>query len=187
MIDKFNDVETRNSGIVYKSTLEQIKKLYAVDPEQAGELAIAAIELVLTGQISTDDVMIDMMLTTTKAINANNTQKYESRLEGARQKKIREMKLAEIAEFMMQGRRQKEIGERLGLSQQNVSYRVNLIRTQYPELLAQEEEDNRSTNENTNNLDDTNKITNENPVFCKNQDGVEEEEEPVVYQKGFKF
>ena len=72
MINQFNDVEARNSGIIYKSTLEQIKKLYAVDPEQAGELAIAAIELVLTGQISTDDVMIDMMLTTTKAINANN-------------------------------------------------------------------------------------------------------------------
>lgn len=49
MINQFNDVEARNSGIIYKSTLEQIKKLYAVDPEQAGELAIAAIELVLTG------------------------------------------------------------------------------------------------------------------------------------------
>ena len=61
MINQFNDVEARNSGIIYKSTLEQIKKLYAVDPEQAGELAIAAIELTLAGQFSSDDVIIELI------------------------------------------------------------------------------------------------------------------------------
>ena len=187
MIETFNDVEVRGTGVVLSSMFEQVKKMYAVDPEKAGELAISAIELVLTGQISSDDSMIDMLLAPAKIITDNNVQKYETRLESVRQKKIKEMKLAEIAEYMVQGRRQKEIGERLGLSQQNVSYRVNLIRTQYPELLVRDEEEDRSTNENTNKLDDTNKNTNKNPLFCKNQDEVVEEEEPVVYQKGFKF
>ena len=72
MIEYFNDAEMRNSGVIYSSTFEQIKKLHTVDPEKAGELAISAIELVLTGQMSSDDVMIDMMLTTIKAINDSN-------------------------------------------------------------------------------------------------------------------
>ena len=135
MIEYFNDAEMRNSGVIYSSTFEQIKKLHTVDPEKAGELAISAIELVLTGQMSSDDVMIDMMLTTIKAINDSNVQKYETRVENSRQKKIREMKLAEIAELLRAGWKQREIGEKLGLSQQNISYRVGVIRAQYPELL----------------------------------------------------
>ena len=138
MIECFNDVPTKNTGIIYNSTFEQIKKLYAVDPEKAGELAISAIELVLTGQMSSDDVMIDMMLTTIKAINDSNAIKYETRVENTKQKKAREMKLHEIAEMMRKGYKQREIGERLNLSQQNVSYRVGVIRSSYPELLLPE-------------------------------------------------
>ena len=36
--------------------------MHAVDPVKAGELAVSAIELVLTGEMSSDDVMIDMLL-----------------------------------------------------------------------------------------------------------------------------
>ena len=138
MIEFFNEVPTKNTGIIYNSTLEQIKKLHAVDPEKAGELAISAIELVLTGQMSSDDVMIDMMLTTIKAINDSNAIKYETRVENTKQKKAREMKLYEIAEMLRKGYKQREIGERLNLSQQNVSYRVGVIRSQYPELMLPE-------------------------------------------------
>ena len=112
--------------------------MYAVDPEKAGELAISAIEMVLTGQISTDDYMIDMMLTTAKAVNENNVAKYESRVENARQKKVRDLKLAEIAELLRAGWKQRAIGEKLGMSQQNVSYRIGVIRSSYPELLQPE-------------------------------------------------
>ena len=138
MIEYFNDVDVRGSGVIYASTFEQIKKMYAVDPEKAGELAISAIEMVLTGQISTDDYMIDMMLTTAKAVNENNVAKYESRVEGARQKKVRDLKLAEIADLLRAGWKQREIGEKLGMSQQNISYRIGVIRSSYPELLLPE-------------------------------------------------
>ena len=138
MIEQFKDVDVRGSGVIYASTFEQIKKMYAVDPEKAGELAISAIEMVLTGQISTDDYMIDMMLTTAKAVNENNVAKYESRVEGARQKKVRDLKLAEIADLLRAGWKQREIGEKLGMSQQNISYRIGVIRSSYPELLLPE-------------------------------------------------
>jgi hypothetical protein len=69
MITMFNDNEARKSGIIYRSTFNQIKKMYDVNPEQAGELAISAIELVLTGDISSDDALINLILEQNKEIN----------------------------------------------------------------------------------------------------------------------
>jgi DNA-binding NarL/FixJ family response regulator len=129
MIEQFKDNEVRNTGIIYSSTFEQIKKLYAMSPEQAGEFAIAAIELVLTGDVSSDDYMIELMLEPTKKLNENNRNKYESKVENARNKKIADMKLDKIAEMANKGMRQREIGEKLGLSQQIISYRMGIIRT----------------------------------------------------------
>jgi DNA-binding NarL/FixJ family response regulator len=137
MIDNFNDVEVRGSGVIMSSVFEQVKKMYVVDPDMAGELAISAIELVLTGQISSDDAMIDMLLAPAKVINDHNVQKYEVRKEGSKNKKIKDMKLDEIAEMLQKGMKQKEIAERLHISQQTVSYRMGLIRTQYQELMQQ--------------------------------------------------
>jgi hypothetical protein len=88
MIEMFNDVPVRKSGIIYNSTFEQIKKLYEMNPEQAGELAIAAIELTLTGQFSSDDVIIELMLEPAKIVGAGDRIKYEQKVENSRQKKL---------------------------------------------------------------------------------------------------
>jgi hypothetical protein len=48
-----------------------------VDPERAGELAISAIELTLTGQISSDDMMIELMLEPTKVSVGKNNARYD--------------------------------------------------------------------------------------------------------------
>ena len=135
MIEQFNDVEMRNSGLIYDSTFNQIKQLHAMDPELAGDLAISAIELVLTGGISSDDPMINLMLEPMKKINQNNHIKYDNKVETSKQKKIQELHLDKVAELMIAGYTQKQIGEKLGMPQQNVSYRVGVIRTKYPELL----------------------------------------------------
>ena len=135
MIETFNDVEVRKSGVVYNSTFEQIKKMYAVDPEKAGELAISAIELILTAQISSDDVMIDMLLAPAKVVNEGNIFKYDQKVENAKEKKIIEWKLREIVELQNLGLKQREIGEKLGISQQLVSYRISYIIANHPELL----------------------------------------------------
>lgn len=140
MIEKFNSVEIRGTGVVLSSMFEQIKKMHAVDPDLAGELAISAIELVLTGQISSDDAMIDMLLAPAKVINDNNVQRYEARKEGTKSKKIKDMKLDDIAELYKNGVKQKEIAERLHLTQQTVSYRLGLIKTNYPELLRDQQD-----------------------------------------------
>lgn len=190
MIEKFKDNEIRNSGIIYSSTFEQIKKLYAMDPEQAGEFAIAAIELVLTGEISSDDYYIELMLEPTKKLNENNRSKYDSKKENAKLKKMTDMKLDKIAELINAGLKQSQVGERLGLSQQMISYRLGIIRTQYPELLtgAAAQINVKNTKKSTKiqkndleqtvqiNVDDTKDFTNDtnstndtnNPDFCTN-------------------
>ena len=210
MIEMFKDTEVRNSGVIYSSTLEQIKQLYAVDPEQAGELAISAIELVLTGDISSDDYMISMMLTPMKRLNEINVAKYETKVENQRQKKIQEMKLDKIAELVAAGFKQREIGERLGMSQQIVSYRVGLIKKNYPELLQKNSEDFtkiQTTYKNTKNevfvenstntlqtvqtvYKNTNDTKNENFVqnsVCKNQDQNAEIAKDQLKKLGFSF
>ena len=137
MIEQFKDNEIRSSGLIFSSVLEQIKELHQYDPDQAGELAISAIELVLTGDISSDDVNVKIMLAPLRKINEVNVAKYETKIENKRQKKIVEMKLDKIAEMVNQGFKQREIGERLGMSQQVVSYRVDVIKKNYPELLQE--------------------------------------------------
>ena len=103
MIEMFKDNEVRASGLIFNSVLEQIKELYQYDPEQAGELAISAIELVLTGDISSDDVNVKIMLAPLKKINEVNVAKYETKIENKKQKKIVEMKLDKIADMINRG------------------------------------------------------------------------------------
>lgn len=181
MIEIFNDIEMRNSGLIYNSTFNQIKQLYAMDPELAGELAISAIELVLTGDISSNDPMIGLMLEPMRKINQNNQTKYDNKVESSKQKKIAELKLDKVAELLNAGYTQKQIGERLGITQQNVSYRVGVIRTKYPELLQTVQTNftnstnatNKNVCENTNILQTKQHFTNgtnstNKPDFCTN-------------------
>lgn len=177
MIEMFKELETRNSGVIYSSVLDQIKELYEVDPDQAGELAISAIELVLTGDISSDDINIRLMLAPIKKINEINVAKYETKIENQKQKKINEMKLDKIAELYKTGLKQREIGERLGLSQQIVSYRIDMIKKKYPELLQTKDTEIQTEYKNT-------KVT-KNEVFVKNEEPDSGEE--VVYTADFRF
>lgn len=160
MIEYFNDVEVRGSGVIMSSVFDQIKKMYAMDPEMAGELAISAIELVLTGQFSSDDAMIDMLLAPAKVINDHNVQRYEIRKEGSKNKKIKDMKLDEIAEMLKSGMKQKEIAERLHISQQTISYRMGIIRTQYPELMQDVRQETAILQTNVDSYQNTNNFTN---------------------------
>ena len=143
MIEKFNNAVARRSGVIYNSLLDMIKKVHMSDPILAGELAESAIELILTDQMSSDNPMIDAMLTTLKVVNDANVEKYNAKLESSRQKKKVENRLAEIAALYNQGLSQKEIGVRLGISQQAVSYRLRTIREEFAELL--EEKSDRAT------------------------------------------
>ena len=149
MIEQFKDTEVRNTGVIYSSVLDQIKGLYEFDPEQAGELAISAIELILTGDISSDDVNIRVMLAPIKKLTEVNVNKYDNNVENQKHKKIVEMKLDVIADLWNKGYKQREIGERVGLSQQVISYRIDVIKKKYPELLTAESENFTKIQENS--------------------------------------
>ena len=171
MIDYFNEVPMRKSGVVFSSTLEQIKKLYEVNPAQAGELAISAIELVLTGQVSSNDVLIDLMLEPARAISQTQQDKYDTKVESSKQKKIVEYKLDKIAELLNHGLKQKDVGKTLGLSQQTISYRVGLIKKMCPEMLNEELVKGKSSAKKTVEIE---------------EETVENEVE-IDYSKGFSF
>jgi DNA-binding XRE family transcriptional regulator len=109
--------------------------LYTDNPEMAGELAISAIELVLTGDMSTNNTMIKALLASSKRITEVEKEKYDKSVELKRNKAITDGKLDIVAEMTCAGYSQKQIGERLGISQQSVSKKLGLIRTTYPELL----------------------------------------------------
>jgi DNA-binding transcriptional regulator LsrR (DeoR family) len=87
------------------------------------------------------------------------------------------MKLDKIAELAASGLRQREIGERLGLSQQIISYRLNLIKKNYPELLQTNSTKIQTEYKNTNATKTENFVEKEEPV----------EESGVVYTKDFRF
>ena len=135
MIKGFKEKENRDSAIIYNSTFEQIKKLYEKNPEQAGELAISAIELALTGGISSDDFMIELMLENIKVVNQRNSNNWQRKVESQKQKRIAEQQLDIIADLYLQGMKQKDIALKIGTTPQTVSNRLATIRTDYPELL----------------------------------------------------
>ena len=135
MIPNFKNNQARDSAVIYNSTFEQIKKLYQQNPQQAGELAISAIELALTGEISSDDFMIELLLENIKVVNEKNAAKYNRKVESQKQKKIEEQKLELIAELYLRGMKQKDIAVKVGTTPQTISNRIALIRTEFPELL----------------------------------------------------
>ena len=168
MITDFKENEIRESGLVYNGTWEQIKMLYAQDPVKAGELAISAIELTLTGEISSDDFMVNLALKDLTKIVEKDRNKWDKTRENRKQKKAEEYRLEEIAELHNQGLTQKEIGIRLGMPQQTVGYRLNnIIKVDYPELIVyQKNQDYQKNQCNVN--DNVNVNVNDTFSLCAN-------------------
>lgn len=98
-------------------------------------MAIAAIELVLTGEISTDDYMIEVILENMKVVNEKNKAKYDKKVESQKQKKLEDQQLSLIADLYLQGVKQKDIAKKIGTTPQTISNRLALIRTDYSYLL----------------------------------------------------
>ena len=137
MIEKFKENEARKSALIYLSNFEQVKELYEDDKEMAGELAISIMEMALTGEISSNNKIIRLMLKNFEVSAENNKQKYEARKRNTKQEKAEKYNLYEIAEMLNEGKTQAEIADALGISRQTVNRRLNeMIRVNYPELLC---------------------------------------------------
>lgn len=139
-MSKLKNLDMRDTAIMYSSILKQIRKLYEVDEIKAGQLAISAIELILCGDISSEDITIDLMLEPIRALTEKNKAKWESVKETRAESKVDKLKLKEIASLYLQGIKQDKIAEKVGTSRQTVSNRLKLIRQEFPELLKEEEE-----------------------------------------------
>jgi DNA-binding NarL/FixJ family response regulator len=70
--------------------------------------------LALTGEISSDDFMIDLLLEDMKVIANRNKTKWDKKTEANRQKRITEQQLDVIAELYLQGMKQKDIAAKIG-------------------------------------------------------------------------
>ena len=133
---EFKDLEYRDSAIVYRTTLEQIKKIYDKNPQQAGELAIAAIEVALAGEHSSDDYLVDVILEQAKFLSTKNKESHQKAVDAKKEARAEKLQLKEIADLLEKGWSQTRIAGQLGTSKQNVSKRVDIIRKEYPELLS---------------------------------------------------
>lgn len=137
MISKFKNNGARKSALIYLSNFEQVKELYEDDKEMAGELAISIMEMALTGEISSNNKIIRLMLKNFEVSAEKNKQKYEVRERNTKQETAEKYKLYEIAEMLNEGKTQAEIAIALGISRQTVNRRLNeMIRVNYPELLC---------------------------------------------------
>lgn len=129
MIKEFKNNPVRDFGNVYQSMLTQIKKRYVKDPVQAGELAISFIEYVLTGDISSDDDIIEGFVEGYKVTTQKNQNKYDAKIAATRDA------LKPIADMYNQGMSQADIARAMGVQPPAISKKMSTIRTQFPELL----------------------------------------------------
>lgn len=138
MIKEFKDSPMEKTGIVYQSLFEQIKMLYNNGEEElAKELAVSAIELSLTGQISSDSFMIQALLQNIGYVMKNTIDKKASHRESKEEKQIETLKLKEIATMVNSGMTQKDIGVKFGVSQQTIAKRMVIIREKHPDWLKE--------------------------------------------------
>ena len=133
---EFKDLNYRDSAIIYHTTLEQIKKIYDKSPLQAGELAIAAIEVALSGEHSSDDYVIDVILEQAKFLSTKNKESHDKAVDAKKEARIEKLQLREIIDYLNIGHNQTQIAKLLNTTKQNISKRITIIRTEFPELLS---------------------------------------------------
>lgn len=141
--------DCRKSGVAMRSYLETV---YMMEEQQgrtqAGELAIALLETMLSGDCATDDGLIRMLTVSAREITTSAAEKYDKKVSNYKSKKRDEQQLDEIAEMLNHGFTQKEIGEQLDIKRSTLSDRVATIRRDYPELLR-DNQDEKPVEENT--------------------------------------
>ena len=134
-IKEFKNTPIKDSSIVFRTSFEKVRELYPEYPELAAELAMSVLELSLTGDFSSDNIMIKMMLKETKEITDRNNKKWEESKESKQEARIAKLKLEQIASMLSDGMSQKAIAEALNESPQTINNRVKVLRSEFAHLL----------------------------------------------------
>lgn len=141
MIKQMNENIICSTGVVYQTNYEQVVLAFKTNPELAGELALSILELIFTGKASSDSMIVQIALKNLEVLSEKNREKYERRVAANERKKevitkTKEERMVNIADLYNQGFNQKQIAEKLNLSESTVSKDMTLIRTEYPQMLT---------------------------------------------------
>jgi len=180
---------TKGTGIINQSDLDNVLDIYLNDGDVglALDLAVATMTIALGGTYKCDDKSVKRMLRSTEIIAERNIIKYENRIEA----RIRTLQLREIVDLLNKGMTQKKIGELLGLTQQDVSYRIKVINTEFPDLqkiqkIQKKQRDvNVNVNVNVNDNVDDNININENINGDDDSSGVSNSKASIIQDLGF--
>lgn len=137
---EFKKAQIRDTAVVYGSSLQQVKEMYAIDPNMAGELAISILEVALTGTMSTNNPLIKVALANFKDVAGKNQVKYDKKLEAKREIRAKKLQLEEIAAMLKGGMSQKDIALKLGKAASTINSAVRVLKTEYPELMGGDSE-----------------------------------------------
>lgn len=171
MIKKFKEAPClKNSGIIYSDSYKSAKELYELDPLRGGELAMTILELVMTGDFSSDDPMFKIILNPLITATVKSDENYKKKVKEGKFKDIEENMLDKIAEYYNQGLTQQQISIKLNgaITQQTVGNRLKKIREKYPELLNEELHDKNTSKKK---LVKDEKSCKQEKELCKNNFG----------------
>lgn len=136
MIADFKIEECRDSAVLYQTIYKQVARKYKRGKyEEAAELALAYMQVMLCGETTTDDEDIVDLIEPYLYSSHKAAERYERKLQRTKESKIDEMRLDEIAALMNKGKKSLVIAETLGIPRSTVSYRMNVIKDNYKELL----------------------------------------------------
>lgn len=136
-VPELKDIEPMVPRVqIPKSILKLIRNVYRKNPMRAGELAISIIEMYFCGTYTSDDKHIADYMISYEEEAEGKIRSYEEKIENTRQEYIIDKQLDLIAEGLLEGLTQKEIGKKLNIPQGTVSKRIKKIREEYPELLG---------------------------------------------------
>jgi len=133
MIKEFKNNKARKSAVIYETMWETVKKRYTRDPQKAGEIAISFMEYVLTGDISSDDYLIDELLDGYRETVKKNKDRYDAKVASTEEKYLK------VANMLKAGMKQVEIARELGVQPPAVSKMVAKIRSEFPWMLESSE------------------------------------------------
>lgn len=128
--------EQRESFVMYTPQLEQAYDYYDMCKTEGNykkgmEFCIAMMETMLTGETSSDDKSVQMILRNSAKVAKSNIEKYNIKKESARYGAHYD----EVAKLYNQGLTQDQIANKLQISQGRVSQIYGEIRVKHPELL----------------------------------------------------
>ena len=139
MITDFNLDTCRDSAVIYKTMYKIISRKYQRGKyEEAAEMALAFLQVSLMGETTTDDEDIQDLCEPYLATSQKNMERYESKVENTKLKRLDDLRLLEIADLRNQGLSARQIEEQTGIPKSTVDYRLKIINKDYPELLDTE-------------------------------------------------